>query len=134
MDAMRKPLGYLLCVLALVVAVQFIAYPFYESGPDGLAWQIWGYINIGNAVGAVIALVVAFLRWRVYDRSDVRESIAAGAMFMITGAYAIMFFEHWFSARLIAEGSAVRELVWIVVDVWFPVQSAWVASYLLRSD
>lgn len=135
METVRKPLGYLLCALGLILLVQFIAFPFY-SDQGTLALDVWGYINIGTAVGSLIAVVVAYLRWREYDRSDLREAVAAGAMFMFAGAFTIMFFEQSLSALwLLDEGEIApewRELVWIAIDVSFPVLMGWVGSYLLR--
>ena len=138
MESIRKPLGYLLCVLGLIVAVQFIAYPAYADRAGTLAWEIWGYINFGTAAGAIIAVVVSFMRWRVYDRTSLRDSIGTGGMFMLTGAFALLYFEQWPAGRLlVAPDDAVpafRSFVWVMVDVSFPVLMAWVASYLLSSD
>ena len=139
MDAIRKPLGYLLCALGLIEAAWFIAFPFYfRYGDVDLAFEIWRNIDIVMAVGGVIALVIAFLRWRVYDRSDLREAVATGAMFMFAGAFVLMLFEQWLSASLLVpEGETVgefRNLVWIAIDVSFPVLMGWVGSWLVRSE
>lgn len=138
MESIRKPMGYLLCALGLIVAVQFIAYPAYADRFDTLAWEIWGYINFGTAAGAIIAVVVSFMRWRDYDRTSLRDSIGTGSMFMLSGAFALLFFEQWPAGRLlVAPDDAVpafRSFMWVMVDVSFPVLMAWVASYLLSSD
>lgn len=140
MESVRKPLGYLLCALGLILLVQFIAFPFY-SDEGTLALDVWGYINIGTAVGSLIAVVVSYLRWREYDRTDLRQAVAAGGMFMFSGAFTIMFFETSLSAlwvpRLLGDGEPApewRNLVWTAIDVSFPVLMGWVGSYLLRSE
>lgn len=138
MDSIRKPLGYLLCLLGGIVLVQFVAYPIYWDTFDSIAWDIWGYINLGTATGSVIALVVSFVRWRDYDRSSLRDAIATGGMFMLAGAFALLYFEQWPAGRLLVEpGESVPEFrgfVWVAVDVLFPVLMAWVGSWLLRSE
>ena len=137
MESVRKPLGYLLCALGLILLVQFIAFPFY-SDEGTLALDVWGYINIGTAVASLIAVVVSYLRWREYDRADLRQAVAAGGMFMFSGAFTIMFFEQSLSALwLLGDGEtapAWREPIWIAIDVSFPVLMGWVGSYLLRSE
>lgn len=138
MEAIRKPLGYLLCLLGGIVLVQFVAFPIYGDPESTVAWDIWGYINFGTATGAVIALVISFIRWRSYDRSNLRHAIATGGMFMLAGVFALLFFEQWPAGRLlVAPGEAVpgfRDFVWVAVDVLFPILMAWVGSWLLRSE
>lgn len=138
MDAIRKPLGYLLCLLGGIVLVQFVAFPIYWDAESTAAWDIWGYINFGTATGAVIALVVSFIRWRDYDRSNLRDAIATGGMFMLAGAFALLFFEQWPAGRLLVDPNdpvpGFRDFVWVVVDVLFPILMAWVGSWLLRSE
>lgn len=138
MESVRKPLGYLLCALGLILLVQFIAFPFYARDDLDLALTVWSYINIGTAVGSLIAVVVSYLRWREYDRTDLRQAVAAGGMFMFSGAFTIMFFEHSLSALwLLGDGESApawREPIWIAIDVSFPVLMGWVGSYLLRSE
>ena len=158
METVRRPLGYLMIVLGALVALQFLAFAFYpdinvgfreflwriigdgSEGVSGIAvgFRVWLLINYTTMLGSVLALVVAYVRWRNYDRSDVREAIATGAMFIFAGAYAIMFFEQKFTSLFALEMddnlAGYRAVGWIILDITWPVLAAWVASYLLRTE
>lgn len=135
LESVRKPLGYLFIALGAVVAVQYIAFAFYPDVDDGL--RVWTWVNYTTLVGAVLAVIVAYVRWRDYDRSSTYEAIIAGFMFMFAGAYAIMFYEQKFTSLfLLEEGdnlSGYRAVGWIILDTTWPVLAAWIASWLLRS-
>ena len=137
LETVRKPLGYLFIALGAVVAVQYVAFAFYLDVGDGLPFRVWTWINYTTLVGAPLAVIVAYARWRDYDRSNTYDAIIAGTMFMFAGAYAIMFYEQKFTSLfLLEEGenlSGYRALGWIILDTTWPVLSAWIASWLLRS-
>ena len=138
LESIRKPLGYLFIALGAVVAVQYIAFAFYMDAGDGLAFRVWTWINYTTLVGAPLAVIVAYVRWREYDRSSTYEAIIAGAMFIFAGAHFIMFYEQKFTSLfLLEEGdnlSGYRAVGWIILDTTWPVLAAWIASWLMRSS
>lgn len=56
MDALKRPLGLLLGLMAVAVFLHFVFTPFYEDLVDTLS--IWQVLNWFMAVGILLTLVV----------------------------------------------------------------------------
>ena len=133
MDRIKMLFGSIHIILGLAVAVQFLASEIYDDDAVG---QVWDILNYFMAVGVVAALVFSYLRAKDADGSDVQEWVAATVMLIASAALFLLFFEQWFAWTVFKEADdelgESRSLVWIMIDVMFPIVNIVVGSYLLR--
>ncbi len=134
MDLVRRAFGYIHIILGLAVAVQFLASEIYDGDAVG---QVWDILNYFMAIGAIAALVFSYLRVRDADASDIKEWVASSAMLIASAALFLLYFEQWFAWTVFKEAEdelgEARTLVWIVIDVMFPIVNIIVGTHLLRS-
>ena len=134
MDWIKRGFGYIHLILGLVVAAQFVLSEVYSDDAVGDVWDILNYLM---AIGMIAALVFSYLRSREVDKSDLREWIASSAMLIASAALFLLYFEQWFASSVFKDADDelgdFRSLVWIAVDVMFPIVNIIVGSYLLRS-
>ena len=118
----------------LLVAVQFLG---GEIRTDDVVGRDWETLNYFMAVGAIAALIFSYLRARSTDKSDLREWIASSAMLIASSVLFLMYFEQWFASEVFKDADdelgEFRSIIWIAVDVMFPIVNIIVGSYLLRS-
>ena len=135
MATIKRLFGYVHIVLGLAVAVQFLASEIYD---DDAVVQVWDILNYLMAIGVVAALVFSYLRSREADRSDMSEWVASSAMLIASAALFLLFIEQWFAWTVFKdpgdELGESRSMVWIMIDVMFPIVNIIVGSYLLRSN
>ncbi len=134
MDLIKRAFGYIHIILGLAVAVQFLASEIYDGDAVG---QVWDILNYFMAIGVIAALVFSYLRSREADRSDLSEWIASSVMLIASVALFLMYFEQWFAWTVFKDAGdelgEARSMVWIMIDVMFPIVNIIVGSYLLRS-
>ncbi len=134
MDLIKRSFGYIHIILGLTVAVQFLASEIYDGDAVG---QVWDILNYFMAIGAIAALVFSYLRSRDADRSDMSEWVASSVMLIASAALFLLYFEQWFAWTVFKDAGdelgEARTMVWIVIDVMFPIVNIIVGSYLLRS-
>ena len=134
MDLIKRAFGYIHIILGLAVAVQFLASEIYDGDAVG---QVWDILNYFMAIGVIAALVFSYLRSREADRSDMSEWIASSVMLIASAALFLLYFEQWFAWTVFKDAGDElgdsRSLVWIMIDVMFPIVNIIVGSYLLRS-
>ena len=134
MDLVKRAFGYVHIVLGLAVAVQFLASEIYDGDAVG---QVWGILNYFMAIGVIAALVFSYLRSREADRSDMSEWIASSVMLIASAALFLLYFEQWFAWKVFKDAGdelgEARSMVWIVIDVMFPIVNIIVGGYLLRN-
>ena len=134
MDLIKRAFGYIHIILGLAVAVQFLASEIYDGDAVG---QVWEILNYFMAIGVIAALVFSYLRSREADRSDMPEWIASSVMLIASAALFLMYFEQWFAWTVFKDAGdelgESRSMVWIMIDVMFPIVNIIVGSYLLRS-
>ena len=134
MDLIKRVFGYIHIILGLAVAVQFLASEIYDGDAVG---QVWDILNYFMAIGVIAALVSSYLRSREADRSDMSEWIASSVMLIASAALFLLYFEQWFAWTVFKDAGDElgdsRSLVWIMIDVMFPIVNIIVGSYLLRS-
>ena len=140
MQAVMLVFGYIHILLALVMTVQYIAFPMYDdpmSNKD-LADDVWNVIDYFSAVGAIAAVFFSYLRCREADKTDLREYIASSTMFIASVSLLILFFEQWFAAGLFAaddfELSDFRAAIWSVINVAYPVTWGAIGIYLIKDS
>ena len=134
MDLIKRAFGYIHIILGLAVAVQFV---MSEINPEDTVFRIWGVLNYLMAIGAIAALVFSWMRARETDKSDLQEWVASNVMLISAAAMFLLFFEQWFAWTVFKDADDelgdFRSMVWIVIDVMFPIVNITVGSYLLRS-
>ena len=134
MDLIKRACGYIHIILGLAVAAQFLASEIYD---DDAVVQVWDILNYFMAIGVIAALVFSYLRSRDADRSDMSEWIASSVMLIASAALFLLYFEQWFAWTVFKDAGDElgdsRSLVWIMIDVMFPIVNIIVGSYLLRS-
>ena len=134
MDLIKRAFGYIHIILGLAVAVQFLASEIYD---DDAVVQVWDILNYFMVVGVIAALVFSYLRSREADRSDLSEWIASSVMLIASAVLFLLVIEQWFAWTVFKdtgdELGESRSMVWIVIDVMFPIVNIIVGSYLLRS-
>ena len=134
MDWIRRVFGYVHVILAVLVAVQFLG---GEIRADDVVARDWETLNYFMAAGAIAALIFSYLRARDADKSDLQEWIASSAMLIASSVLFLMYFEQWFAWEVFKDADdelgEFRSIIWIAVDVMFPIVSIIVGSYLLRS-
>ena len=135
MDLIKRAFGYIHIILGLAVAVQFLASEIYD---DDAVVQVWDILNYFMAIGVIAALVFSYLRSREADRSDMSEWIASSVMLIASAALFLLYLEQWFAWTVFKDAGdelgESRSMVWIMIDVMFPIVNIIVGSYLLRSD
>lgn len=136
MDHLNKPVGILLALLALAVAVNTMAWEFYSDilPNPGVTWDI---LNWFMAAGVLIALACQWRdKWRL-DQADAGRDrvhysyLAANMLLFATILLAIWFFRN-FLANLAAVEIERHFLVWQLVNALFVVVMAATAARLLR--
>lgn len=134
MDLIKRVFGYIHIVLGLVVAAQFLASEIYDGDAVG---QVWDVLNYFMAIGVIAALVFSYLRSREADRADMSEWIASSVMLIASAALFLLYFEQWFAWTVFKDAGdelgEARTMVWIVIDVMFPIVNIIVGSHLLRT-
>ena len=134
MDLIKPGFGYIHIILGLAVALQFLASEIYD---DDAVIQVWDVLNYFMAVGVISALVFSYLRSREADRSDMSEWIASSVMLIASAALFLLFIEQWFAWTVFKDAGdemgEARSMVWIMIDVMFPIVNIIVGSYLLRN-
>lgn len=134
MDLIKRAFGYIHIILGLAVALQFLASEIYDGDAVG---QVWDVLNYFMAIGAIAALVFSYLRSREADRSDMPEWIASSVMLIASAALFLLYFEQWFAWTVFKDAGdelgEARTMVWIVIDVMFPIVNIIVGGYLLRN-
>ena len=134
MDWIRRVFGYVHVIVAVLVAVQFLG---GEIRADDVVARDWETLNYFMAVGAIAALIFSYLRARDADKLDLQEWIASSAMLIASSVLFLMYFEQWFAWEVFKDADdelgEFRSIIWIAVDVMFPIVNIIVGSYLLRS-
>ena len=126
MDAIKMLFGWILAILALLVAIQFLAAPIYDSDAAANVSEILDWLI---AIGVIAAVVFGYLR--LSDDSDAKS---ARRELTISVVLALLFLEGWFSGTLFGSSSgSARDLIGIIVTVMFVGVSGNVGLRLLRS-
>lgn len=143
MDALKKIIGVIFILIAIIVALHTILEPVYHtSGPDSDKQYspLWGYINPLSAISIVLGLIFSYSRKsQVTDESSVQEFITANTLFYGIMFTTIIFFWNWFGilpvgADFTAVSLDIRSLVWILFDALQPLLNFALGAHLLRSN
>lgn len=143
MDALKKVIGVVLILIAIIIALHTILEPVYHTtdpNSDNPYSSVWGYINPLSAISAVLGIIFSYIRLsRITDNSSVQEFIAANTLFYGFLFTTIIFFWNWFGilkvgADFTAVSADTRSLVWIFFDALQPLLNGALGAHLLRSN
>ena len=108
-------------LVAVAVAVNFIATPWYHPGGD-VPFTAWEYLNWFMAVGMIIAVVAGYAEKRRLDGggpSDLKDWLGANALFYGAAALLLVFFWNWFSN--LAPNAEADGQFWAIIDTTMPL-------------
>ena len=134
MDAIRRVVGALLLLTAVVVGAYFVA------GQLEILPALWTPINVLMALSSVLGVIFAYLRKRSVeaaglDRIVTRRYLEANILFYGLLAIAILFFWNWFDLHFDADPQDTdNSIVWIIVDTIGPLLWGALGMFLLRAD
>ena len=141
MDILKKIVGIILLVVAVVVAVHTIVEPLYfDSSRSGSGYSegVWGIINYFSALTVILGLIFGYMRKRDADAADettvTREFLTANTIFFGFLFIGIMFFWNWFnllSPAFNAVGPDAVSLAWIIIDAGLPLLAGALGVHLL---
>ena len=149
MDALKKVIGVVLILTAVIIALHTILEPVFHTSdpkpedintPYNPYSPLWGYINPLSAITIVLGIIFSYIRMnRITDNSSVQEFIAANTLFYGFMFSAIIFFWNWFGilkvgADFTAVSADTRSLVWIFFDALQPLLNGALGAHLLRSN
>ena len=134
MNAIRRIVGALLLLTAVIVAVYFVA------GQLEILPPLWTPINVLMALSAVLGVIFAFLRKRRLeaaglDRIVTRRYLEANILFYGLIAIAMLFFWNWFDLHFDPDPQDTdNSIVWIIVDTVGSLLWGALGMYFLRGD
>lgn len=144
MEGLKRFIGVVLIVIAVIVALQTILEPIYhtsstEEGANKYS-STWDYINPLSAISIILGLIFGYIRLSgVGADSSVQEFIAANTLFYGFIFIAIIFFWNWFGIMEFASdftgvSHSTRGLVWILVDAILPPLNIAMGIHLMRAS
>ena len=128
MDALRKPAGVYLVLVAIAVAVFFIVNPLLVDSID--VPVVWSVIDILMVIALALGLLFAYLGKKRFDAQQSGDGVSrayleANVTFFAVAAVTVLFLHSWFS--LLAGGADSLDgnhqawVIWAVVDTALPI-------------
>ena len=128
MDALRKPAGVYLVLVAIAVAVFFIVNPLLVDSID--VPVVWSVIDILMVIALALGLLFAYLGKQRFDAQQSGDGVSrtyleANVTFFAVAAVTVLFLHSWFS--LLAGGADSLDgnhqawVIWAVVDTALPI-------------
>lgn len=118
--AIRIVAAYLV-LLAVVVAVNFIATPLYHPGGDE-PFTVWEVLNWFMAAGILITTAVAYVAKRRVDAdeaADLKMYLRTSVLFYASALVLLAFFWNWFSN--LSPNNSPDGQVWVFIDIVMPL-------------
>ena len=133
MSALKSLAAVYVLLVAVAVAVHFLGTQFYAPTPGGTAVTVWRVLDPLMVLGVVIVLVYAFDRKRRLAPGQPvdREYLEANFTFYFSAMLLLLLLWNWFGVEFV-EPSNAEGLVWILIDVTFPLLMASTGIRLLR--
>ena len=126
MEALRKPVGAYLVLVAIAVAVFFIINPLLADSIE--VEDVWYVLDILMVIALGLGLIYAYLGKQAADGAQSgdgvsRSHLEANVIFFAVAAVTILFLHNWFS--LLADGLATDNhqawVIWAFVDTALPI-------------
>lgn len=133
MEALKRVVGALLLIAAAIVAIYFVVAEL------NVLPSLWNALNYPMALAILLGVLFTQIRKRKLeadglDRILTRPYIEANILAYGFITISLLFFWNWFHELVEsdAEGSTLRSLVWVVINVAFPMLTASLGVRLLR--
>ena len=140
MESLKRVIGVVLIVIAVIVAIHTIIEPIYHTSTDDSPHSsAWDYINPLSAISIILGLIFSCIHMsRISESSSVQEFIGANSLFYGFIFVAIIFFWNWFGisgvgSDFTAVGMDTRSLIWILFDAILPPLNIAMGISLLRT-
>ena len=128
MDALRKPVGAYLVLVAIAVAVFFIINPLLDDSID--VPGVWSVLDILMLIALTLGLLFAYLGKQRFDAQQSGDGVSraymeANVTFFAVATVTVLFLHSWFS--LLAGGADSLDgnhqalVIWAVVDTALPL-------------
>ncbi len=138
MEALRKPVGAYLVLVALAVAVFFIINPLLADEIE--VQDVWYVLDILMVIALALGIVYAYLGKRAVDAEDgvTRSYLEANVIFFAVAAVSVLFLHNWFS--LLADGAGSLDgnhqawVIWAFVDTALPLSLGVLGCRLWRGS
>ena len=135
MDALMRVAGALLLIMAAIVAIYFVVAQL-NALPS-----LWNALNYPMALAILLGVIFTQIRKRrleadgldrILTRPYIETNILAYGFIVIS----LLFFRNWFNELVgsDAEGDTLSSLVWVVINVFFPLLAASLGARLLRGE
>ena len=128
MDALRKPVGAYLVLVAIAVAVFFIVNPLLVDSIN--VPYVWSVLDIFMVMALALGMLFAYLNKQRVDAQQSGDGVSrtyleANVIFFAVAAITILFLHNWFS--LLAggqdslDGNHQAWVIWAAVDTAVPL-------------
>ena len=141
MDTLKKVVGAILLVVAVVVAAYTIVEPLYfdsSRSASGYNESVWAIINSFSALTVILGVIFGYIRKREADSAGgttvTREFLTANTIFYGFLLVGILFFWSWFNLlnpAFTAIHIGTVSLVWIIIDAALPLLAGALGIHLL---
>lgn len=125
MEALRKPVGAYLVLVAIAVAVFFIVNPWLTDDID--VPEVWWWLDIFMVIALALGVLYAYLGKRAVDAEEGvnRAYLEANVIFFVVSAVTILFLHNWFSYLVggadSLDGNHQAWVIWAFVDTALPL-------------
>ena len=135
MEAIKKPVGWLLIAISVVIGVQYVFQAAYDSA------EVWFILDFAILASAAISLILNYVRKRTFDADNdggfSREYFEANVLFYASIALIMTFLYNWINLLVNGDDAADGSdylIIWTAVDVSVVIISCVTGRYLIRSD
>ena len=125
MEALRKPVGAYLVLVAIAVAVFFIVNPWLTDDID--VPEVWWWLDIFMVIALALGVLYAYQGKRAVDAEEGvnRAYLEANVIFFAVSAVTILFLHNWFSYLVggadSLDGNHQAWVIWAFVDTALPL-------------
>lgn len=141
MDIIKRIVGIILVIVAVIVAVHTVVEPLYFNSSltaSGYNESLWALINPLSAITVILGVIFGYIRKRDVDgdgeNAVTREFLTANTIFYGFAFIGILFFWNWFnllSPNFTAIPLGAISLVWIIFDAGMPLLAGALGIHLL---
>ncbi len=124
-----------LILLAVAVAVHFLATQFYDPTLEGAATDVWLILDPLMVIGVVIALAIALHRKLNLDDSQgiTRDYVESNFTVYFSAVLLLVLLWNWLGFVIVDPGND-NALVWMFIDTAVPLLLASTGIRLLRES
>lgn len=138
MTAIKLLAAVYMVLMAVAVAVQFIAYLFYDSMQEGASPTVWRILTPMMVAAVVMALLSSLATKLRLDGTAAngcvdRKYLETNLTLYFSAVFLVILLWNWIAWEW-AEPSVSVRLLWIIIDATFPVLIGSAGIRLLRQD